>query len=132
MYLVGRKIQIRGRNITHTHTKKKGGWVKRKKNEKRYILNPCGSTFQRTEVVRSVNRDSNKRVIVLIIKQTPNDFIMTHIQKTYPLVCLCSQKNKKKQAQIIIMLKIKGAKSLGFSRVNENPINGNCNTKNQI
>ena len=61
------------------------------------ILNSSGSAFQRAEIVRSINRNSDEGIIVLVVEQAPNDFIWTYIQKAYPPIRLCnSNKNPKK------------------------------------
>lgn len=62
--------------------------------DKIHLLNSCGSAFQGAKVIWSINWNGDEWVIVLIIKQTSNNFVRTNIQKTYPLICICSYNNQ--------------------------------------
>lgn len=56
-----------------------------------HALNLCGPAFQRAEVLRSINRYCNERVVVLIVEEAPNDFIRANIQKANPLIGFCME-----------------------------------------
>lgn len=58
-----------------------------------HLLSPCGSAFQRAEVLRSINRHRNKRVIVLIVEEAADDFVGADIQKANPLIRFCMEWN---------------------------------------
>lgn len=57
----------------------------------RSLLDGRCSTFEGAEVISSIDRDGDERVVVLVEEQAANDFVRADVQAADALICVCTR-----------------------------------------